>query len=80
MAKNVGTRGKRLYRCLECGRGTFFSHREENRAGRLRCSACGSARLEVSKMGGDRRADSDDQRRVVADRLDANGTGSVVLE
>lgn len=72
------TNGKRLYRCAECGRGTFFSRREENRAARLRCSACGSARLEISAAGLDRQTEALDARRAAEAQVETNGTGSVV--
>ena len=71
------SKGKRLYRCQECGQGMFFSRREENRAARLRCSACGSARLDVSVMGGERMTDAQDKLRAVKDHIDQTGTGSV---
>jgi DNA-directed RNA polymerase subunit RPC12/RpoP len=69
---------KRLYTCGECGKGTYFDRREESRAGRLRCSACGSARLTMSEMGSGRQADANDAARAANDKIDRDGTGSVV--
>lgn len=57
------TRGKRRYTCMECGKFTFFSKREEDRAAKLRCTGCGSGRLEVSKAGNDRMVDAQDAIR-----------------
>lgn len=51
-------RGKRLYRCDECKAASYFTRNEENRAGRLRCPGCGSARLEVSALGASAMAES----------------------
>jgi DNA-directed RNA polymerase subunit RPC12/RpoP len=69
---------KRLYRCLDCQKGTLFTPREENRAARLRCSACGSARLEVSAAGGKHQTDALDARREAQERMDENGSGSIL--
>lgn len=55
--------GKRRYTCGECGAHTFFSRLEENRAARLRCNACGSARLEMSELGAERQAATNDEKR-----------------
>ena len=57
------TKGKRRYTCMECGKFTFFSKREEDRAAKLRCTGCGSGRLEVSAMGGDRLTNAQDAIR-----------------
>lgn len=73
-----GTWGKRRYTCQECGTCTFFGKNEENRAARLRCSGCGSARLDVSAMGAARQVDANDARRKAADAIERDGTGSVV--
>lgn len=78
MNRSRATKFRRLYRCLECGKGTYFSQREENRAGRLRCTACGSARLEPSAAGAGRQAATNDAIRDIAAAVDQNGTGSVV--
>ena len=72
------TRGKRLYTCEECGKGSFFSWKEENRAARLRCTACGSARLAVSGMGGARLVKGMDARKMAGDAAEQSGRGSVV--
>jgi hypothetical protein len=56
----------------------FFSRVEESRAARLRCTACGSARLDVSKAGADRQTDTNDIIRDIGAKLDNDGTGSVV--
>jgi DNA-directed RNA polymerase subunit RPC12/RpoP len=61
-SKGFSTTGKRLYNCGECGKGTFFTRREENRAGRLRCTACGSARLTMSAEGAERQAKTNDAK------------------
>lgn len=49
--------GSRWFRCDECQKLNKFSVREQNRAGRLRCTGCGSARLTVSSAGADRQAE-----------------------
>lgn len=73
-----GTAGKRRYKCTECGTHTFFSRREESRAARLRCSGCGSARLEISVQGAEKLAEALDEVRDVKYRVSEAGTGSVV--
>jgi DNA-directed RNA polymerase subunit RPC12/RpoP len=40
-------RGRRKYRCEECKEESFHHWIERNRAARMRCPACGSARLEL---------------------------------
>jgi len=40
------SKGKRKYRCGECGAESFHHWIERNRAARLRCPACGSARMD----------------------------------
>lgn len=77
MAKH-GTKGKRLYRCDECRTARFVHWTEANRAGRLRCMACGSARMTISGDG------ADDAARIAAEAADrratavANGSASAV--
>jgi DNA-directed RNA polymerase subunit RPC12/RpoP len=71
-------RNKRLYRCDECDKLTFFSKREENRVARIRCPACGSARLVVSRRGADLQAKANDANAVAAAMVNKNGSGSVV--
>ena len=44
-------RGSILHVCVDCSKKTFFSKRELDRAAKIRCSACGSGRLEVSCEG-----------------------------
>jgi hypothetical protein len=44
----MGLRGQRKFICGECHQATFFKLYEINKAARIRCSACGSARLEHS--------------------------------
>ncbi|AMV25462.1 hypothetical protein VT84_13775 [Gemmata sp. SH-PL17] len=72
------TAGKRLYRCNECKRGTYFSKREENRAGRMRCSGCGSAQLTVSAEGAEKQIMGLDARREAEAQVERNGSGSVI--
>jgi len=55
----------------------FFSRVEEARAARLRCTGCGSARLEVSKQGADKQTDTNDVIREIGAKLKKDGTGSV---
>jgi DNA-directed RNA polymerase subunit RPC12/RpoP len=44
--------GRRKYRCTDCSAEEFVHKRELSRAARLRCSSCGSTRLEpVTKEG-----------------------------
>lgn len=69
---------RRLYRCLECGKGTMFTKREEDRAARLRCSACGSARLEMSAMGAERLVDANDAGREARAAIERNGSSSIL--
>lgn len=40
-------KGRRKYRCEECGEESFRHWVERNRAARMRCLGCGSARLEL---------------------------------
>ena len=40
-------RGQRKYRCGECKAESFHHWIERNRAARMRCPGCGSARLEL---------------------------------
>lgn len=40
-------RGSRKYRCEECKTTSFHHWIELNRAARMRCPGCGSARLEL---------------------------------
>jgi len=47
MAKKPSTRGKRKYRCEECGNEQFLHWVELNRRTRPHCAKCGSVRLEV---------------------------------
>ena len=61
------TRGKRRYSCDECGAMTFFTKREEDRAARLRCNGCGSARLMVSQAGAKRLVEANDAKRQLTD-------------
>ncbi len=68
--KRPTSKGRRLYRCQECGTGTFFTRREEDRAGRLHCNGCGSARLEVSAEGADRLAEARAGRAAQQERHD----------
>lgn len=42
-----GKKGNRLYRCDECKAESFHHWIELNRAARLRCPACGSARMDL---------------------------------
>lgn len=72
------SKGKKLYRCDECKVARFVHWTETAQAARLRCRACGSARMEISVMG------AEDQARLnaeAADRRSATlekGTGSAV--
>lgn len=69
---------KRLYRCMECGKGTLFSRREENRAARLRCTGCGSARLEMSNMGAEKQKKANQTMQEVKERINSNESGSII--
>lgn len=40
-------RGQKKYRCDECKAESFHHWIERNRAARLRCPACGSARMDL---------------------------------
>ena len=40
-------RGQKKYKCGECGAESFHHWIELNRAARLRCPGCGSARMEL---------------------------------
>jgi len=72
------TKGKRLYRCDECKTARFVHWTEASRAGRLKCMACGSARMLISSDG------ADDAARIAAEAADrkhqaeTNGTASMV--
>lgn len=44
----MAKRGTRKYRCGECGEAQFKHWVERNRAKRLTCIACGSARMELT--------------------------------
>ena len=41
-------KGRRKYRCDECRNESFHHWVEINRAARLRCPACGSARMDMT--------------------------------
>ena len=43
----MSRRGTRKYRCGECSAESFHHWIERNRAARLRCPACGSARMDL---------------------------------
>jgi DNA-directed RNA polymerase subunit RPC12/RpoP len=43
----MAKRGSRLYVCDECKERSLHHWIERNRASRMRCPACGSARLEL---------------------------------
>jgi DNA-directed RNA polymerase subunit RPC12/RpoP len=61
-------KGKRLYRCDECQKATFFAARELSRAARIKCPGCGSIHLTPSEGG------TDDLLRAATHRSD---TGDV---
>lgn len=52
----MGLRGSSWFRCDECRKLSLFTVREQNRAGRIRCTGCGSARLTVSAEGAAKQA------------------------
>ncbi len=60
-------RGKRKYRCQECGECSMHHWIERNRAARMRCPGCGSARLDL--VSAEAQADQADLNRV---RLDGH--------
>lgn len=43
----MARRGTKKYKCGECGVESWHHWIERNRAARLRCTACGSARMEL---------------------------------
>ena len=43
----MSTKGRRTYLCDECKERSMHHWIEKNRAARMRCPACGSARLEL---------------------------------
>lgn len=43
----MGRRGQRMYQCGECKGRSYHHWIERNRAARMRCPGCGSARLEL---------------------------------
>ena len=47
MSKFYRAKGTKKYRCEECQAESFHHWIELNRAARLRCPACGSARMEM---------------------------------
>ena len=63
MSKKIHRRGYRKYRCDECKEESFHHWIERNRAARLRCPGCGSARMElVSAEGKEESARLQDNR------------------
>lgn len=48
----MGARGRRKYKCSDCGEDTWFRVSERKRAARIKCGACGSIWLDpVSEEG-----------------------------
>ncbi len=45
------TKGKRKYRCQECGHEQYLHWTERDRRSRPRCMGCGSARLDPASQG-----------------------------
>lgn len=66
-------KGRRKYRCGECKTETFHHWIALNRAGRLRCPGCGSARMELVSTEAKNEAAERQQVRV------AGGTPSTTL-
>jgi DNA-directed RNA polymerase subunit RPC12/RpoP len=48
----MANRGHRLYQCDECKEKSYHHWIELNRAARMRCPGCGSARLELVTEAG----------------------------
>ena len=71
-------RGKRLYRCGECGVARFVHWTETDRAGRVRCAACGSARMGVSQSGADANAEIRANAADVEAAAKAKGTNDII--
>ncbi len=71
-------KGKQLFRCGECQAARFVHWTELNRAARLRCAGCGSARMEVSKMGGETRAEIAGLAAEAVANAEKHGTGSLI--
>jgi len=44
----MGQRGRKKYLCEDCGAESWHHWIERNRAARMRCTNCGSARLEFA--------------------------------
>lgn len=44
----MGTKGKRLYKCDDCGTTRYVHWTERNHAAKPRCYRCGSTRLEAA--------------------------------
>jgi len=63
------TRGKCLFRCDECKSSQYEHWTAENRRARIRCNACGSARMEKSGRG---QNDEAERQRAASE---ADGTG-----
>lgn len=73
----MAKRGIRKYVCDECKAESFHHWIERNRAARMRCPACGSARLElVTKEGKDEAAQAQ-RNRVLGNR---NTTASTTIK
>ena len=75
---NGQNRGKRLFSCGECGNTQFESLMAINRAARIRCVRCGSARMEISGAGATRLAQQRDVAEAAKEAVDEHGSGSVV--
>lgn len=74
MARQTGRQPRRrLHQCDECKVRRWVAWVELNRAGRPRCTGCGSARLELVSEEA-----KEDRRRLQGERVDGTG-GSLML-
>lgn len=68
----AGKKGKRLHKCGECGHTQYVHWTAAERAARVRCEACGSARMEMSTGGAKAAAERLAAARQRAARIDGN--------
>lgn len=71
-------KGKRLYRCQECKEARFVHWTEAERSGGVKCNRCGSRRMELSEEGKDALAEIQASAAIATDRVEKNGTGSII--
>jgi ribosomal protein S27E len=70
--------GKHWFKCEECNTRQLVARREMNRAARVRCIGCGSARLVISKAGSEKLAVHHDAAQEAVVGVDQTGRGSII--